>query len=301
MNIKTKKEMVTLFEKMMGKLEVLIEIEDKKRKDEKNEHFMNTFKDHKKRHMNDIIQLPTKFSSKNDHRVSSHLKHFYDFQQHFIKEFTDYEKQWFVNRIKQEVHTYDFWQSEEINEFYKKNVKRKKERIRLIMKGEDLTNCAFLTEQQEREINEKLCQLFLWDIEYEIGLKEKKDGLEWAELLLSFEENPYINSLPLEKIFQKTKMKNLDQQEKMKETLKTWFQKNRTKWIENVLLNVQVSDIKTIDELYYILTEKQQKEVKEKATKHIQTQFEYVEKGNGNISLEMLETLKEDMLRVQNW
>lgn len=290
-----------MFEEMMEKLDGLIEKEDKKRKDEKNEHFMNTFKDHKKRHMNDIIELPTKFSSRNNHVSSSHLKHFYDFQQHFMKEFTEYEKRWFVNRIKQEVNTYDFWEMEEIKELYKKNVKRKKERVRMITMGEDVTNCVFLTEQQEKEINEKLCQLFIWDIRYEIGLNEKKNGLEWVEILLWFEGNPYINPLPIEKIFQKRKMKNLNQQEEMEKTLKKWFQKNRRNWIENVLLNLQVSEIESIDELYYILTETQQKEVKEKAEKHIQVQFEYVEKGNGNISLEMLETLKEDMLRVQNW
>lgn len=186
--------------------------------------------------------------------------------------------------------------------FHKKNVKRKSEKIKCVLNGENVRQYVWIGKEEEQKIMQCYYQIMVSAAEEYWNIPNENRYKELYEAYFTLAESPYLSFKHMKNGLRKSNwsyIQDKEKREEIKEMIIVWYeQKGKEIFPSLVKENDQ---LKTVNEYIYLLDKDKRKELKEIHQKRWEQAFLKLKKSAKKNKLEELEKLKKEAEELEKW
>lgn len=186
--------------------------------------------------------------------------------------------------------------------FHKKNVKRKSEKIKSVLNGENVRHYVWIEKEEEQKIMQCYYQIMISAAEEYWNIPNQNRYKELYKAYFTLAESPYLSFKHMKNGLRKSNWSYIHDKEKREETKEmiiAWYEQQGK---EIFPLLVKESDhFKTVNEYIYLLNESKRKELKEIYQKRWEQSFMKLKKTAKKNKLEELENLQKEAEELEKW
>jgi hypothetical protein len=186
--------------------------------------------------------------------------------------------------------------------FHKKNVKRKSEKIKRVLNGENVKNYVWIEKEEEQKIMQCYYQIMMSAAEEWWNIPNKNRYKEVYKAYFILAESPYLSFKHMKNGLKKSNWSHIqdrERREEIKRIIKVWYDE---KGKEIFPFLIKESDhFKTVNDYIYLLDESKRKELKKKYQKIWEQSFIKLKKSAKKNKLEELEKLQKEAEELEKW
>lgn len=186
--------------------------------------------------------------------------------------------------------------------FHKKNVRRKSDKIKSVLKGEQVKRYIWIEKEEEQKIMQCYYQIMISAVEEYWNIPNENRYKELYGAYFTLAESPYLSFKQMKNGLRKSNwssIQNKEKQNEIKEIIFSWYKQKGNKLFP--VLVKEKDDFKTANEYVYLLDEEKRKERKEVYQKRWEEAFLKLKNSAKKHKLKELEELKKEAEELDKW